>query len=70
MWFPDKNDADLERLAAIVFDLRRDKFRHEILERPQEGVWISPEKEKAMEARNDELLMEFDLETRRLILGN
>lgn len=69
-WFPERNDPELERLAALVFDLRRDVFRLEHYHRAQEGVWETEEEEKRRERQNEEALMEWDNDTRRLILGD
>ncbi len=69
MWFPDKNDPNLERLADMVFSLRRDVFRLEHYERAQEGVWEDEERGRRREQSNEERLMKWDNETRRMILG-
>jgi hypothetical protein len=69
MWFPDKNDVEIERLAAIIWDLRREKFLREVYTNAHEREWETGEQEKRREKRNEEALIEFDLETRRIIMG-
>ncbi len=69
MWFPEKNDPELERLGAIIFDLRREQFIREIRHEAQERVWETAEQESSREAWNEQKLREFDLETLRLIRG-
>ncbi len=68
-WFPDKDNPELERLADIIFVLRRRLFRHEKFFPAHEREWESDEQEKRRERQTEEALMEWDNETRRLILG-
>ncbi len=69
MWFPAKNDSDLERLADMVFSLRRDEFQRKHYERAQEGVWEDEKRQQRRERSNEERLMKWDNETRKMILG-
>lgn len=69
-WFPEKDDPELERLAQLIWDLRREKFCREILERPHERVWEEEDARERREARNEKKVHEFDLETIRIIRGN
>lgn len=66
-WFTDNPEA--ERLAGIIFDLRRDLFRYERFSRAQEGVWETVEEEERRARRNEERLREWDNETRGIILA-
>jgi hypothetical protein len=68
-WFPEKNDPELERLAGIVFDLRRELFRQTEYEDGPEREWETTETEKLREIANERALMAWDLQTRRMILG-
>ncbi len=68
-WFPERNNVDLERLADMVFSLRRQVFRLHHYEWPPPGQWEDEEHEKRRERDNEERLMEWDNDTRRLILG-
>lgn len=66
-WFPDNPEAD--RLAGIVFDLRRELFMGTEYRRAQERVWEEEDEEARRNKRNEEALMRWDLKTRRMILG-
>ena len=68
-WFPRKNDPELERLAGIIFGLRRELFLRDGYSRAQERVWETPEEEARRERHNEEALIAWDNETRKLILG-
>lgn len=68
-WFPDRADPDLERLATLVAELRLELFRLKRLKRAQEGVWEDEADERRRERYNEEALMKWQSETRRLILG-
>jgi hypothetical protein len=68
-WFEGKNDDDLERLAGIIWDLRRELYMRTVYRPAHEREWESDEAECRREKDNEESLMKFDLETRRLILG-
>lgn len=66
-WFGD-NDERAERLAGIVFDLRRELFRRTVYRHAHERVWETNEEEARRNEANEEALMKWDLETHRLIL--
>ena len=69
-WFPEKNDPELERLAGIVFDLRRELFLRTRYQGAHEREWESDEREKRREEENERRVMEWDNDTRKIILGN
>lgn len=66
-WFDD-GDQRAERLAGVIFDLRRHLFLKTVHRPAPEREWETEEQETARERRNDEALMQWDLETRKLIL--
>lgn len=68
-WFPDKNDPELERLAGIIFDLRRKLFLETKYRHAHEREWETAEQEARRDRDNEAAVMRWDLETRRLILG-
>lgn len=68
-WFPGKNDPELERLATIIFNLRRELFLQTKFLRPQERVWEEEYEIRAREKLNEDNLREWDLDTRRIIQG-
>ena len=69
-WFPGRMSPEMERLAEIIFVLRRELFLLTEYERSQEGVWEMEEEEKRRDLRNDEAVKEWDNETRKIIHGD
>ncbi len=69
-WFPERNDPELERLAAIIFDLRREVFRSQHYHAAHEREWETVEQEARRERRNQEALREWDNDTLRMIRGD
>lgn len=69
MWFPEKNDPELERLASLIFDLRREVFMLTEYSGPPPGQWEDERHEKTREESNADKVREFDLETLRIVRG-
>jgi hypothetical protein len=65
-FFPD--DPEQDRLARIIWDVRRELFRLTIYSRAHEREWEDDEHERLREKSNEDRLREFDRETRLLIL--
>ncbi len=68
-WFPEKNDPELERLAALIFDLRRELFRHARYKSAHEREWETEEDEQRRERDNQQRLQAWDNETLQVIKG-
>ncbi len=68
-WFPERNDPDLERLADLVFGLRREVFRVEEYQHAPPGQWEDEVHERRRERSNQERLMKWDNDTLRMIRG-
>lgn len=67
--FPGDVDPQRERLAALVFALRREVFMAKHYRRVQERVDADEEQECLRDRANEAALRQWDEETRQLILG-
>lgn len=68
-WFPEKNDPELERLAELAEDLRRELFMWTEFRRPPPLMRETQEQKCWREKHNEEAWMAWSNQTRRLILG-